>query len=417
MVHASQIARAAGAPEADVEKAAKISGLAGGALGLVNVEGILAPVKEFAPGLTGWAKETLLKAARSGVTFATVNEAQEWLSQQIAKNFYDPKAGYQVDADRAISGLLTGAVLGGGHAALERAGRQPPLQASEQASAPNTASGQTPELGPELGMVRSVGAPLGAQTSQASGLSQGDVIGIKFPDAPSRRATIDGFFDNGQSVVLRYDDGTREHALTSDILRDRTEPPPPLHDVPPPAVIGKNNDEVSEDESFDLMRQAEENARRFIPRQAYGSLRLVPGYQLPGRDTAGHADGRRVASAAIRSSKRAVRCTGESSRRCAAHQYPWAERPASANIPAGFHADRTRQCRGKTRSGKTRRACGPTKARSIAGRAGAHPRRVCCRTSRCEAAGAVRPARVALCHARSVPTHPRPETLSVQGER
>src|SRR5262249_31179287 len=73
---------------------------------------ILAPIRKAAPGLTGWAAVKLEQAARAGITFATVGEAQEWLGQQIAGAFYDPQATYSPDAKRLAASLIGGALPG-----------------------------------------------------------------------------------------------------------------------------------------------------------------------------------------------------------------------------------------------------------------------------------------------------------------
>jgi predicted RNA methylase len=108
---------AKGATEEQAARAAGLNALAGGALGSLPLGAVLAPVRRFGPGLLGAAAMRLEAAARSGVTFATIGEAQEYIAQQIAKD-YDPKAHYEFDPKRLIASLLGGGVIGAvtGHA-------------------------------------------------------------------------------------------------------------------------------------------------------------------------------------------------------------------------------------------------------------------------------------------------------------
>lgn len=101
-----------GADEVTAAKAAGLNGLVAGALGVIPLRTVLAPVMFSAPGLTGWAATTLEKAVRSGVVFTTVGEAQEFLGRQIANQFYDPNAGYSPDINRVLSGLIGGGIIG-----------------------------------------------------------------------------------------------------------------------------------------------------------------------------------------------------------------------------------------------------------------------------------------------------------------
>lgn len=101
--------------------------------------------------------------------------------------------------------------------------------------------------------------PAGA--SAQNPLKPGDVIGVKFPKQPSRRASIESFFDNGESVRLRFDDGTARDYLTQDVLRDRTEPPPPF-EQPEPDYGPQRGGALSEAESWDIMAEAEAMGRK-----------------------------------------------------------------------------------------------------------------------------------------------------------
>lgn len=103
---------AKGADEATAAKAAGLNAIVGGALGALPLGTVLAPVTKVAPGLAGWAATTLEKAVRSGVAFASIGEAQEYLAREIAKTLYDPKSEYEADTKRIIASLLTGGIVG-----------------------------------------------------------------------------------------------------------------------------------------------------------------------------------------------------------------------------------------------------------------------------------------------------------------
>jgi hypothetical protein len=53
----------------------------------------------------------LLQALQGGTTFASISQAQEWLGQQVAQDFYDPKDGYTFDMRRLLGDLLAGGFL------------------------------------------------------------------------------------------------------------------------------------------------------------------------------------------------------------------------------------------------------------------------------------------------------------------
>lgn len=63
----------------------------------------------------------------------------------------------------------------------------------------------------------------------------GEPIGLKFPKGPSRRATVQGYFDKGDAVRVRFEDGSVRDYLTTDLMRDRTEAPPPAQEDVEPA--------------------------------------------------------------------------------------------------------------------------------------------------------------------------------------
>jgi hypothetical protein len=138
-----------GASEEKAAAAAGYSALVGGALGTLPLGMVLKPIRVASPVFAGRAAGYLEEAVKSGLTFASVGEAQEYLLQKIAKDFYDPEAGYSPDAKRAIASLITGGVLGaGGHFMERRAQRA----ASAGAEAPEAApSGPASLGGPDTG--------------------------------------------------------------------------------------------------------------------------------------------------------------------------------------------------------------------------------------------------------------------------
>lgn len=97
--------------------------LAGAGLGVVagglmaRMGAIVAPISRSAPGLVDWARTLLMSAAREGVVFGTVAEAQNYLGDKIAQHFYDPEQTYHPDVKRILGELGTGAVMGAFHGA------------------------------------------------------------------------------------------------------------------------------------------------------------------------------------------------------------------------------------------------------------------------------------------------------------
>jgi len=110
-----QRAKEKGVSDEQAVKSAGWSGAVGAALGTLPLAAVFKPVSQAAPGFTAWMAAKLVQAGQSGITFATVGEAQEYLLQQIAKEQYDPQAGYSPDAKRVIASLLTGGILGTFH--------------------------------------------------------------------------------------------------------------------------------------------------------------------------------------------------------------------------------------------------------------------------------------------------------------
>lgn len=105
-------ARKAGASPETAREAAIWGAVGNATLGLLPFHMILKPLERASPAIKDWAVTKLQAAAKSGVTFAGIGEAQSWLGEEIAKDLYDPKAGYSFDVERAYVGLLSGAVLG-----------------------------------------------------------------------------------------------------------------------------------------------------------------------------------------------------------------------------------------------------------------------------------------------------------------
>lgn len=117
---AGEAARAKGASAADTQSAARWNAATGTALGVLPFHMILKPVQQAAPGLAKWATAKLDQAVKSGATFATVGEAQHWLANEIARNYYDPNAAYSFEAKRAIAGLVGGGILGAAAGRVEK---------------------------------------------------------------------------------------------------------------------------------------------------------------------------------------------------------------------------------------------------------------------------------------------------------
>lgn len=127
----AEAARAKGATPEQAAEAARLGAYSGAAMGVVPLHAILSPVERLSPGIADWARARLIHAAQSGVAFATIGEAQTWLGQEIANNFYDPEAGYSFDVKRVLSGLLGGAFLGALGPTPYRGAQQPAVVAPE----------------------------------------------------------------------------------------------------------------------------------------------------------------------------------------------------------------------------------------------------------------------------------------------
>ena len=126
-----EAAKAKGASDGDAAEAAGISGVIGGALGILPLGAVMKPIEQASPGIKGYVAAKLAQAGISGTTFATIGEAQEYLTQQIAKHYYDPQAGYSPDATRAIANFIGGGALGSMHPLEARIQRSTPEQIAE----------------------------------------------------------------------------------------------------------------------------------------------------------------------------------------------------------------------------------------------------------------------------------------------
>jgi strawberry notch-like protein/NTP hydrolase family protein/inorganic pyrophosphatase-like protein/ADP-ribosyltransferase-like protein len=117
------IAGAGAAYDTAIEKGATdgqallVSGATGAvtaAIGGLNLGVILAPIRQVAPGVAGWAVGKLAQAGLSGLTFGTAMEAQQWLSAQLEKS-YDPSAEYSFNFPRLVVNMAGGGFLGMAH--------------------------------------------------------------------------------------------------------------------------------------------------------------------------------------------------------------------------------------------------------------------------------------------------------------
>lgn len=90
---------------------AKKQGALSGVLGSLDLGVVLKPIERAAPGITSWALAKLQHMAQSGVTFATVGEAQTALGAELKKDI-DPNAQYDFDWQRVAQELITGTAMG-----------------------------------------------------------------------------------------------------------------------------------------------------------------------------------------------------------------------------------------------------------------------------------------------------------------
>ena len=149
-------AKKAGADDNTASSAASKSALVAGVLGSLPL------------GAGKYAQGLVAKAATSSAAFAGAGEAQEWLLQQIAKD-YDPKAGYTLDQKRLIAELILGAGMGGLHHAAEgRPGEAAPAEQPQPAAAGPQARAPGEDIPPPEPDFSDVGADAG-QASPSAG--------------------------------------------------------------------------------------------------------------------------------------------------------------------------------------------------------------------------------------------------------
>jgi hypothetical protein len=108
-------ALAAGADEDTAAKAAHWSAGIGLALGTVPLAAVLRPLRQAAPGWLSYAAAKLQQAGLAGASFTGAGEAQQWLGQQIAREYYDPNAEYSPDVKRVLASFIGGAAIGFAH--------------------------------------------------------------------------------------------------------------------------------------------------------------------------------------------------------------------------------------------------------------------------------------------------------------
>jgi hypothetical protein len=114
--HTAQEAEKAGASTANVAGAAAASGVANFVLGAIPLHVLLKPVERM-PGVANWVAAKAQQATQNGVVFATIGEAQHWVAQQIANEFYATPDNQKTETiaertSRLVAGFLTGAIIG-----------------------------------------------------------------------------------------------------------------------------------------------------------------------------------------------------------------------------------------------------------------------------------------------------------------
>lgn len=200
-----EIAKQHGASEDTALEAAQLGGALGALSGTVQVGAILKPFEKLVPQAAPWAVRILAEAAKDGATFATIGEAQEFLSQQIAR-LYDPQAngalgGYKFPftdeqaTHRLLTDLATGGVLGAVHGAIAGRGKaaetgaQPAHDDENHVTPPN--SGALPGPG-EAG----AGAATGAGPQPRPGNGGAGAQGDAFASRPTGNPTSSDPYDN-----------------------------------------------------------------------------------------------------------------------------------------------------------------------------------------------------------------------------
>lgn len=255
-------------------------------LGTSKILGVDEAVKAF--------KEIPKASGKAFVTEAGTEagqEAVEYLGEQAGTK---KGVSFSEGAERALAAAVGGGPFGagvrGGIGAVEafqnwRSGRSGPTPPPDidptqeelnafanspeaQRAAANvrryqagTDEGPPPDQGPPPPPPPAGGAP-----------RPGEAIGLRFPNAPSRRATVEQYFDGGDSVRVIFDNGEKADFLTEEVLRDRTEAPPPMGE----SVRGREASEgaLSEAEAAALFDEVPDqpSTRQKVPQQP----RLAP---------------------------------------------------------------------------------------------------------------------------------------------
>lgn len=173
------------------------------------------------------------RVVEQGVTQAGVNVATDPAVQAL-----NIQAGTQQEYDpvetalAAPFGFLFGAGFQGLHELASgfkawRAKKNPWAEAAEAPALDELQEFSISKEGKDS--VKKVQAAQSAPTAETTPPA-GETIGLKYPGAPSRRVTIEQYFDNGESVRVVLDDGSKADLLTEELLRDRTAAPPPIEE-------------------------------------------------------------------------------------------------------------------------------------------------------------------------------------------
>lgn len=147
------------------------------------------------------------------------------------KNVQEGKpAGEDIAADYpgAVASTLVPAI---GHGIITKTmGRETPRAAPTPSEAPSKGEA-SPSSPPNSPTERPAAAP--------PPMAEGQTIGVKVKNGPPKRATVEAYFDNGNAVALRFDDGQVRHFLTAEVQRDLTAPPPAMEATPTPIYHGE----------------------------------------------------------------------------------------------------------------------------------------------------------------------------------
>ena len=192
---------------------------------------------ELAPGLAFLRPGAVAKAAEEAPKFAklmsnpVVARALPATIMGGQEAFSERGRGEAIDPYKVALAAGAGAVMNRETALGERVSSA--LPRAFGLAPPVTAGAPGEAAAPPEGAATSA-APPAAPTPDI-----GTTVGLKFPGAPSRRATVEHYFDNGNSVRLRFESGEARDYLTSEVMRDLTQPPPATTEgVGPPRAAG-----------------------------------------------------------------------------------------------------------------------------------------------------------------------------------